>query len=50
MENYFSDGDFIIKENGKKELTMKSGHERSITFKGIANAMADQWTDYYLKK
>lgn len=26
------------------------GHERSKTFPGIANAMADQWTEYFLNK
>lgn len=46
----------MIIKNGKKiywsdsfSLSKDRGHLRSKTFPGIASAMADQWTDYYLK-
>lgn len=39
----FSTWDYKISMNHKNR-----SHLRSITFKGIANAMAEQWTDYML--
>lgn len=48
MKNrYFCDGYYNETENGKK-LLFRSGHEKSKTFPGIANAMAEQWTKYFL--
>lgn len=48
-----------IKKNGKKQNRyfvdtisnnhFKSGHERSKTFQSIANAMAEQWTEFFEK-
>ncbi len=43
---YWHDAVFKESKNGRYFPT---GHERSKTFSGIANAMADQWTKYLIK-
>ncbi|MDR2823614.1 MAG: hypothetical protein LBB41_00270, partial [Prevotellaceae bacterium] len=49
---YFSDAcdaannKLLRDENGK--LKFKTGHEKSLTFQCIADAMAEQWTEYFI--
>ena len=49
--NVYDKVEWQISKTGKrmcKWMNSKSGHERSMTFKNIANAIADQWYTYLI--
>jgi site-specific DNA-cytosine methylase len=51
MKNrYFCDGYFEGKDDKEKKLQFRTGKEKSLTFPSVANAMAEQWTEFFINQ